>query len=77
MEELLKGPWKVNVPSSPHGLLNNYIRQYSGFTPVDAGKDILQAEDTPGSLEVIGFPWDEIRTGASHSTLVEHLLSLV
>lgn len=37
VEELLKGPWKVNVPSSLHKLLNAYVYQYSGFTPVDAG----------------------------------------
>ena len=55
VEELLKGPWKVNVPSSPHKLLNAYVYQYSSFTPVDAGEDILQAEDTSGSIEVYGW----------------------
>ena len=68
VEELLKGPWKVNVPSSLHKLLNAYVYQYSGFTPVDAGEDILQAEDTPGSIAVAGFLWEKILAGASHSS---------
>ena len=68
VEELLKGPWKVNIPSSPHRLLNAYVYQYSGFTPVDAGGDILQAEDTPGSIAVHGFLWEKIHGGASDSS---------
>ena len=68
MEELLKGPWKVNVPSSPHKLLNAYVYQYSSFTPVDTGEDILQAEDTPRSIEVYGFPWEMIHGGVSNSS---------
>ena len=68
MEELLKGPWKANVPSSPHKLLNAYVYEYSSFTPVDAGENILQAEDTPGSIEVYGFPWEKIHGGASDSS---------
>ena len=68
MEELLKGPWKVNVPSSLHKLLNAYVYQYSSFTPVDAGEDILQVEDTPRSIEVYGFPWEMIHGGVSNSS---------
>ena len=65
MEELLKGPWRDNVPSAPHKLLNAYVGEYASFTPIDAGEDILRAEGTPGPIRVIGFPWEK---GTSHSS---------
>ncbi|PVF96380.1 hypothetical protein CPB86DRAFT_874942 [Serendipita vermifera] len=60
LEELLKGSWKADGPSSPHKMLNVYVKALSEFYPLDASSTVLDLEPSVASPKIDSFEWEKI-----------------
>ncbi|CAG8615906.1 3695_t:CDS:2, partial [Acaulospora colombiana] len=59
-EELLQGNWNQEGPSSPHKILNAYIKALSNFDPIDAAITLLDSEPSILPLTIPTFEWEKI-----------------
>jgi hypothetical protein len=66
IEELLIGPWNRNGPAAPQKLLNAYIKQLSGFSPLDCDGALLAQEPDVKPSTISIFEWQRIKKGMSY-----------
>jgi hypothetical protein len=64
LQELMLGIWEEGHPMSPHKLLNEYVRVFADYYPIDGDKTLLDAEPmVAGSLGVARFTWERLQQG--------------
>ena len=77
LEELMRGYWHKDRPTSPHKLLNAYVQRLADFTPLDGDRMILREEKDVGPVEIDTFQWNKIQRGKSHCSARRHSLIFV
>lgn len=70
LEQVLCGAWTANGPSSPHRLLDAYVRVFTHFSPLDGKKEFLNHEPRVNEPQVATFIWDKIEKGPSFTKLI-------
>jgi hypothetical protein len=60
LEQLLRGTWTINGPSSPHKLLNMFVHCFTDFTPIDGDVALLDREPEVRPPIIEGFDWSKI-----------------